>query len=294
MFKINGMKQILREAEGGAGGGDAAAAAAALAAANAAKPWFEPLDAETKGYLTTKGLDKKTAVEAFAEAAKSHREAEKFVGAPANEMVRLPKDANAPEWEGVHQRLGKPKDKGEYDFATVKHAGDKALDLAFADAMKAAAFASNMSKEAAVRFVADVVKTQDAVTAASDAIKADKLALEKTELKKNWGANEAANLVIARSAAQALGVPPEGVAALEGIIGYAKVMEMFRNIGTKIGEDRFVQASGQGGNVMTRDQAVAQKNAHKADNAWVKRYLAGGVEEKRTMDALDRIILSIA
>lgn len=293
MFKINGMKQILRAPEGDAGG-DAAAVAAAAAAAAAAKPWYEPLDADTKGYLTTKGLDKKTAVEAFAEAAKSHREAEKFVGAPANEMVRLPKEANAPEWEGVHQRLGKPKDKAEYDFATVKRAGDVALDAAFVDAMKDAAFAANMTKDAATRFVADVVKTQDAVTAASDALKADKLTAEKTELKKNWGANEAANLVIARSAAAALGVPPEGVAALEGIIGYAKVMEMFRDIGTKIGEDRFVTAGGQKGNVMTRDQAVSQKNAHKNDKAWVTRFLAGGVEEKRTMDALDRIILGMA
>ena len=290
MFKNNGMKQIYRNAEGGAGGGDAAAAAAAAAA----KPWYEPLDADTKGYLTTKGLDKKTAVEAFAEAAKSHREAEKFVGAPANEMVRLPKEANAPEWETVHQRLGKPKDKAEYDFATVKRAGDVALDAAFVDSMKDAAFAANMSKEAATRFVADVVKVQDAQSAASEAIKADKLAVEKAELKKNWGANEAANLVIARSAAQALGVPPEGVAALESIIGYAKVMEMFRDIGTKIGEDRFVQAGGVKGNVMTRDQAVAEKNGLKADKAWVTRFLAGGQEEKRKMDALDRIILGIA
>jgi len=34
-------------------------------------------------------------------------------------------------------------------------------------------------------------------------------------------------------AAAALGVPPETVSALESVIGYDKVMEMFRMIGTK-------------------------------------------------------------
>ena len=269
-------------ADAGAGAGDA----------GGEKPWFDALDADTKGYVQNKGLDKKTAVEAFAEAAKFHREAEKFVGAPANEMVRLPKDPNAPEWEGVHQRLGKPKEAKEYDFSTVKRAGDKALDDALADTLRQAAFNGNLSKEAAVRVAADVVKHLDSVESANVALATDKLAAEKTELKKNWGNNEAANLVIAQAAAKALGIDPAGVSALEKVIGYAKVMEMFRTIGTKIGEDRFVNPLGNpNGGIMTRDQATAELSALKADKAWTTRYLNGGVEEKRKMDALQRIIV---
>ena len=257
-------------------------------------PWFDSLEAEAKGYIQTRGLDKKTPAEAFMEAFKAHREAEKFIGAPANEMLRLPKDANAPEWKNVWERLGKPKEAKEYDFSTVKRAGDKPLDDALTDTLRQAAFDTNMSKEAAARLAANVVKHLDSTQAAADAIAADKLANEKKDLEKNWGGNSAANMVVAQSAVRALGVDPQAVAALEKVVGYAKVMEMFRNIGSKIGEDRFVSSAAGGDNkVMTKEQAIAEKESLKKDTAWRDRYLKGGVPEKRQMDALDRIILDI-
>lgn len=276
----------------------AAAAAAAKAATDAAagvKPWFDGYDAETKGYVQNRGWDKKTAVEAFAEAAKAHREAEKFVGAPANEIVRLPKDPNSPDWKNVHERLGKPKEAKDYDLTTVKRAGDKSLDDTLAEALRNAAFNANVSKEGATRVASEVVKYLDGVETAKAALEADKLATEKSELQKNWGQREAANMVIAKGAVAALGVSPEAVAALEKVVGYAKVMDMFRNIGTKIGEDKFVnsQAPGSTG-VMTRDQAQDSKKSLMRDEAWVKRYNAGGVEEMRQMLSLNKIITGTA
>ena len=257
----------------------------------AEKPWFDTFDAETKGYLANKGLDKKTAAEAALEISKFHREAEKFVGAPANEIVRLPKEANSPEWEKVYQRLGKPADKKEYDLSTIKRSGDKPVDEALADTIREAAWNTNLSKEAAVRMASDIVKHLDAKESADVAIRADKLTIEKSELKKNWGVNEAANMVVAQGAVRALGIDPTAVAALENQVGYAKVMEMFRHIGTKIGEDRFVSSQNPGGgNIMTVDQAKAEKAEHMRDAAWTKRYLTGGVEEVRKMTALNRII----
>ena len=293
------LPMILRMADAGAGAGASSAGGGAGAGAGAssagggagAKPWYDPLDAETKGYLQNRGWDKKTAVEAVAEAAKAHREAEKFVGAPANEILRLPKDPNAPEWKGVYERLGKPAEAKGYDLSTVKRAGDKALDDALADTLRNAAFAANLTKDAALRMATDTVKYLDNLDAARTAVETDKLAAEKAELNKNWGNNAAANLIIARNAATALGIKPEAVAALEKTAGYAQVMEMFRTIGTKIGEDRFVTSLQPGGEgIMTRDRALAEKKAYMADKAWVTRYLAGGTEEKRKMTTLDRII----
>ena len=121
------------------------------------------------------------------------------------------------------------------------------------------------------------------------------VAVEKAELKKNWGSNEAANMVIAQAAVKALGVDPAAVAALEKVVGYAKVMDMFRNIGSKIGEDRFV-STGQGNDkgVMTRDQAESEKRDLMADEAWRIRYLKGGVDEQRKMQALNKMISGVA
>lgn len=256
-------------------------------------PWYETLDTDTKGYLQNKGLDKKTALEAVAEVSKFHREAEKFVGAPANELLRLPKDPNAPEWKNVHERLGKPADPKDYDFSSVKRAGDKAIEDALADTFRKASFDGNVSKEGALRVASEVVKHMDGVEAARNLEAEEKLANEKRSLEANWGTNHAANMVVARGAVATLGVDPEAIMALEKVIGYSKVMEMFRNIGVKIGEDRFVNTQGGGGNIMTRDAAAAEKKSLMSDQAWVTRYLNGGVPEKKQMNALDHIIVGV-
>lgn len=257
-------------------------------------PWYDAFDADTKGYIQNKGLDKKTAPEAFLEAAKFHREAEKFVGAPANELVRLPKDPNAPEWKNIYERLGAPKDATGYDFSAIKLADGTPLDAETTEFMRSTVAPLNLSKDAAVAVTQAVVKLREKIAATELAERTAKLEVQKADLKKNWGANEAANMVVARAAAKALNVAPEAVAALEGQVGYAAVMEMFRTIGSKIGEDRFVTGGGgSNGGVMTRDQAVAEKNSLKADQAWVTRFLSGGTEERKKMEALDRIIVGV-
>lgn len=287
-------RQIYRMAEGGAGGGGE----------GDAKPWHEGFDSETKGYLTTRGWDKKTAAEAFLEASKAHKEAEKFVGAPADKILRLPDERttdtpetrtrHAEEWQKIHERLGKPKEAKDYDLTTVKRAGDKPIEDALADTLRQAAFDSNLSKDGAVKLAAAVVKHLDGVDGASAADVADKLAAEKKALNDNWGANANVNMMVAQGAVKALGVDPTAVAALEKVVGYAKVMEMFRNIGSKIGEDRFVTNQGPAGGVMTKDQATSEKSALMRDEAWRKRYLAGGVEEQRKMTTLNKIITGVA
>jgi hypothetical protein len=69
-------------------------------------------------------------------------------------------------------------------------------------------------------------------------------------------------------------------------------MEMFRNIGSKIGEDSFVRGSNSvgGAQIMTTNQALDEKKALMRDPAWVTRYLAGGREETAKMVALNTIL----
>lgn len=257
--------------------------------------YWSGFDDETKGYVQNKGLATKPINEAFLAVTKMHRDAERMIGAPANEMVRLPKEANSPEWAGVYKRLGALNAPEDYKFDGVKHAGDKPLNEGLVATLRKAAFGAHLPNEAAATVAKEIVAHLDGVESARLAEETAKLQNEKKLLKDNWGVNEPANMVVARAAATALGVSPEAVAALEKTVGYSKVMEMFRVIGSKIGEDRFVQSSGSGGNggPMTKDQAVAEKADLKRDDAWVKRFLNGGVEEKRKMEALDRIISGV-
>lgn len=256
-------------------------------------PWYqgvEGADAEMIGHLQTKGFDKLAAPAAAIAIAKSWKEAERLVGAPSDQIIRLPKDPNDSEgMKTVWQRLGAPKDAKDYDFTSIKLPDGKALDEPMTEFLRKTAAELNLPKDVATRLAASLTKYSADSSAASGADSAAKLAEEKTALAKNWGANMAANMQVAKNAATALGVKPEDVTALESVVGYSRVMEMFRNIGAKIGEDKFVNGGGAG-NVMSREQAVARKADLMRDSDWGKRYMNGGTAESREMKELIAII----
>lgn len=257
--------------------------------------WYAGFDDETKGYVQNKGLSAKSLSEAFSTVVKMNRDADKFIGAPATEMVRLPKDPNAPEWSNVYKRLGALNAPEEYKFEGVKHSGDKPLSDALTDTLRKAAFSAHLSPDAANVMAKEVVKHYDSTEASRLADQTAKVEAEKKILKDNWGVNGVTNMVVAKNAAVALGIDAEAVEALEKTVGYAKVMEMFRHIGSKIGEDKFISMGGSGGRQpMTKEAAVSEKADLMRDEAWVKRYNAGGVDEKRKMWALNQIITGIS
>lgn len=273
------------------GGGDAAAAAAAAAAAP--KPWYEGAAAEDVGYFQNRGWDKLDAKGAALEAAKAHRNAEKMLGHPADKMVRLPADANDAEgWRQVRLKLGAPQDAKGYDFTAIKHADGSPLEEAFANTMKERALRLGLKPSDALEFVSDLVKMGDESEGAEATEVAGKLAAEKTKLAENWGSKYAANEFVAKQTAAALGVTPEQVSALEKMVGYAAAMEMFRNIGTKIGEDKFVLSPGGGANqIMTKEQAVDRKDSLMKDTVWVSKYNSGDTAAFNEMLALNKMIV---
>lgn len=255
--------------------------------------WHAGLEADLVGHAQNRGWDKLDPAKAAQEALKAHREAEKMIGIPADRVLKLPADkTNEAEWKSIWQRLGVPVDAKEYDFSTVKNAKGEPIAPALADAIRAEAFAANVPKDAVSRVAAAVVKHLDATQTEAAAVAAGKLAEEKAALNTNWGANRDANMIVARQGAAKLGITPEEVQALESVIGYAKVMETFRKVGAATGEAPFIASGGtkDGSGVMSKEQAVARKTELMGDKEWAKRYLDGGVAEKREMTALNTLI----
>lgn len=278
--------------------------AAAAAAAAAQAPWFGTITpdaagfaagdvgkSEFTGYITNRGYDKMEPGAAFAAAVKAHRAAEAHLGAPADQLLRMPKDAaDAEGWTRFDQRVGVPTDAKEYDFSTVK-VGDKDIDPALAEALRPALKASHVGKTeatAVAKAVADYLG-KTATTKAAD----DQAAInsEREALKINWGSNVEANLLVAKAAAKALNVDEAAVAALEKTIGYAKTMEMFRNIGSRIGEDTFITNGAPGGTgIMSGDQAAATLAERRADTAWAQKLMAGDATTVREFNNLTTVI----
>lgn len=268
-------------------------------------PWFNAFsgDAEMMGHVQARGWDKLTdPATAAVEIARQQRQAQQLVGAPADQIIRLPKDANDPAWNTVHQRLGRPADDKGYDFSGVKNVAGQAMDEALTATVRAAAFKLNLSKDGAAELARTVVAMSDKAAADEKATRDAAVAEDRQALDKSWGANKQANMLIATNAFKALltasGLPQEkygeAMSALESIVGYAGLHQVLLSIGQKIGEDKFIGGRGPSGDgVMTREQAVARKADLMKDKVWTDAYLAGDAAKQREMMTLNRLITGV-
>lgn len=265
-----------------------------------AAPWYSGLpdvDPEMVGHWTNAGWDKLPPAEVAIKATKSWKAAERHVGVPADQILRVPKDVkDEAGWKAVWSKLGKPAEAKDYDFSALKKSDGTALDDTFVENVRQWAFQSNLPKDAATGMAQQFQKFLDGRQTNEKVERDAKLIEQKAALKKNWGANEPANTFVAQRAAAALGIAPETVAALEGVVGYDKIMEMFRSIGEKIGEDKFVKSEAPGGKggPMTREQAVARRTDLMSDPVWKEAYLKGDQARLREMMALNTIISGVA
>lgn len=257
-----------------------------------AAAWFGT-DAEMVGFMQNRGWHDKPVNEVALAAIKSYQEAAKFVGAPPEQIIRVPKDANdAAGWAAVHQRLGAPADKAGYDFSTVKRADGTVPEAGYIDFLRETAASLNLPKERAVEFADKMLKRDAGVASETKAVRDAALAKSRADLKTDWGVNYDVHLQTAKNAAATLKMTPEDVAAFENQVGYDRVMKMLQSIGAKTGEDKFIRndAPGDQGQLFTREQALARRTELEADRAWVKSYLGGDAAKRREMSGLQLII----
>lgn len=259
-----------------------------------AATWFTGADPDLLGHIQNRGWDTKPVNEVALEAARSHRELERLRGVPAEQLVRWPKDQNdAEHWGQVYERLGVPKDATGYDLTGVKFADGSELSEDFVTTMRATAATLHLPAEAVKGVAAAVAKYMDDADAREETTKQGTLIEQKQALAANWGKNAEANLFVAKNTATALGVTAEQITALEGVIGYDKVMEMFRAIGEKTGEAKYTGNGAPGGDgAKTAEQAQAEKANLMNDAEWRKSYLDGNVDKAKQMTTLDTIIWS--
>lgn len=256
--------------------------------------WYDGLPTEDLGYLQNRGLDKGDVKSALLATMKAHREAERLIGAPSDKVVRLPKDSNDVEAiANLYTKLGVPADEKGYDFSGVKFADGTGLDEGFTTDLGKALRAAGVAKDQAAGIAKVLVALGDREEASSVAEKTAALNAEREALKINWGSNVEANTIVARNAAAAFGPKIQAaVDALEGQAGYAAVLEMFREIGSRIAEPAFM-ASGIGGGrpgVVSASQAQATLDSNLADATWRNKLDSGDRTTIQEFDNLTRVI----
>jgi len=281
-----------------------AAIAQATAAAAAAKPaditrvdapptvpWHTTLDNEIKTYALKKGYDLSDPFKAFAAAAKGHIEAEKYIGVPPQQLLKLPADVNDEAgWKAVYQRFGAPVDEKGYDFSQVKFSDGSDLDANFSEFMRKKAFELHLPTTSASALSQAFVGFMEESDKREAELHTTKLGEEKAQLQKDWGNNYEYNRQTAVQGANKLKVTAEDVAALEKVVGYSRVMEIFRKVGAGTTEDAYI-AGKQGGEFMTTQQtAQTRLNELVANPQWAQRLSQNEPEARREFEQLTRLI----
>lgn len=258
-------------------------------------PWFAALDPEHQGHLQNKGWDKLDPAAAAIELTKAWKGAEKLIGIPRDELLRMPKQGDAEAEKAFWSKLGAKEKVEEYDFSNLKFKDDKPLDDGFVAIVRGAAHELHLPADKANEFVRRIMGHMESTKANEVAQATATKQAEETKLNDSWGAQKDNNLLVAQRAVQSLGIEPEAVKALEGVVGYSKVMEMFRDLGTRMNESRFVEGD-KGGQATapTYEQALAQKADLMRDHVFVKNWINNGPNspERIKILELDRMLAS--
>jgi hypothetical protein len=262
--------------------------------------WYAGVEPETVGFWQNKGypLDDP---KAFAlKLTEQYRQAEGFIGAPPDQLLKMPKaDAKPEDIKAFWQKLGTPADAKEYDFSAIKYGGQP-LEEKFVTAMRDSAARNLIPKDKAAAMTADFVKFREAEEAEKTSIEAFAIQSAKDELAKSWGKDLEYNAIVAERAmariGRAAGLTSEqiSVAVLalnKGGVGRAEIMKMFAVAGRGMTEDSYVGSGTTGNGIPTsREGAQAELNSKMADPAWGQRLTSGDAIANAEFQMLTRRI----
>ncbi len=257
-------EQQVEQNGGGAGAG------AGGSGATVAPPWLPGADAETMTYVQQKGWKEP------ADVLNSYRNGEKLWGAvQAGTTVALPGEtADQKTRDAFYNKLGRPETADKYSVKGADFSGVPETDAA---ALVSLAHAEGLTDK---QLKAIQKWNNETGTAFSAKLESDALVevgQQQAALKAEWGAAHDQNLQTAKEAATKLGWTKEQINAMQLGLGFDGVMKLAHQIGTQVGEGKFVQgeggrSAGGGAGVMTPAQAKSELTRLVSDPVFMKEW----------------------
>ena len=218
---------------------------------------FEGLSEENKSFVANKGF------KSYDDVVTSYINLEKYQGVPQEKLLKMPDENNADEVNAFYKKLGRPDKAEDYKFEIAEGQDD-----AIAKAIAPELFKAGLSQKqaSAIYKTLEAAKIEQTKAAEAAAIKAEE------DLKAEWGANYDNNLKAAQQAAKIAGVTAEQIEALQKATDYKTVMNMFKNLASKFGEDGLKGASVAGSSqsrfTLTPQQAREKIEQLKTNKEW--------------------------
>lgn len=248
--------------------------------------WHDSFDADTKGWLQNRGYDKLDEKAALNESIKGFRNVEKLIGAPAEQILKLPgKDAKPEEYGVIYDKLGRPADPSKYDlkFGTDTRPVDPAFDGFAKGLFHKVGLSQSQAAEVAKEFTA---YTDKVVNDKVSGYKAD-LQKQEVELKTEWGGGYDQQVGVAKQFIHAAGIKGEQIDQLEQVMGFAGVMKFFNQLGSKIGESKYVDNNESGGfGGLSKEAAATKIGQLRNDVEFAKKLGANDAATKAEWDRL--------
>lgn len=217
-------------------------------------------------------------------ALESYRNLEKLVGAPADQLVRLPKADDKAGWEGVWTKLGRPEKAEGYELP-VPQGQDPEFSKTAAQWFHANGIPKGAAQAITTQwndYVASEIKRMDAEAQT-------KSAADLAALKGEWGTSYAQREEYGRRALRqfgtAAGLDDKDLGSLEGALGTTKMLKLFAGLGEANATSRF--SGGEGGSfAMTPAQAQAKITEYRNDKVWSSAYIGGDKNKVTEMNRL--------
>jgi hypothetical protein len=198
--------------------------------------WYSSFDPETQGWMQNRGLvGEELTPELFSKAVQGHRNAEKIIGVPADQIIRLPKEGDVEGYRSAMAKLGMPAKPDEYKLP-VPEGADPEFSKKAANWFHEAGLTQRQAEAVSGKWNEFVTQFQQESTQQSE----QQIEQDVQTLRKEWGAAHDQNIQIARNAVKAFGMDAEVLGKLEAAMGYKGLMEFMHNLGNKVGEDKFV------------------------------------------------------
>jgi hypothetical protein len=266
----------------GAGGAGAGGTPPPPAAAAAPTDWTSGLNDDLKGYVQTKGFKDPVSV------LDSYRNLEKLVGVPKERLLKLPEKDDAPEWNEIYGKLGRPEKPEEYKLPMPEKGGSEE----FSKWAQTTFHGLGLSRKQGEQLVAKWNEFQGGTQKSLSEAQAVKLEAENTSLKREWGAAFEQNAAAVEHAAKEFGMNEKQLLALKEVMGPSSAMKFLHAIGSKISEAPFL-GTGDGGSRGNNGALTPAAARHRiaelgGDGDFMRRYAEGGASERAEMERLHK------
>jgi len=250
---------------------------------DAPKPWYDAYDDETKAFVTAKGYVNDDMPTAIAKAIRGWQSAEKYIGVPADQVLRMPKDAADPLYQTAYERimaLAVPTKPEEYVFDGVRRQDGTPLDADEQKALRDMSVKHKLTLDQARGLAADYVAQKEASGAEQNNQAATRRAANDIALRQTWNTEHDQKLFQATRAVAAAGFADgtvEGWAALD-TPKYIANMNAMVALSAALNDATILRGGGIPRQTPgSLDGAGAQRRLDDlmADKGWGERYLNG-------------------